>query len=541
MSRHGRGGNGWGPSHQTDPHGGGDSWLTWIKRAVALVLTIWWLSGSHPAVPIAVALAWIAARVGRRLRRHPGRWWRRGARTVTRADSLEEVRAQITQGGSGPYLGTDDRGAWRQAGRERAVLVLGPPRSGKSSAVMIPSLLAHSGPAVSASTKPDVSAATVGVRSRVGTTWRFDPVGDPSGPGGLDVEMLRWSPVSSSGEWDGALAMARSMVSGAGVGVGTTDATHWAKRATALLAALLHAAAMSDQGIAVVVDWVLAHELDAPGLILETAGARQACGVLAGLANTEARERSSICSAAADAIDAYTSDSALRAASDPNFAADAFVRGEDTIYVHAAAESQALAAPLVCGLLADIRRATYRAHRAGELTGAVLWALDEVANIAPLPELPAVASEGGGQGLILLAALQDLSQARARWGTAADGFLTLFGSKVILPGVADTKTLEAISTALGEYDRRLISHTRGHDSRPWRPQVSETMSTHRQRVLSPGDVANIPAGRALHLEGVGWALVTLTPAYRCDPWRTLTQLPSLDRDPVTAIETEVVE
>jgi len=53
----------------------------------------------------------------------------------------------------------------------------------------------------------------------------------------------------------------------------------------------------------------------------------------------------------------------------------------------------------------------------------MLFALDEVANIAPL-ELPQIASEGGGQGLMLLAALQDLSQARARWGAQADGFLT---------------------------------------------------------------------------------------------------------------------
>ena len=58
-----------------------------------------------------------------------------------------------------------------------------------------------------------------------------------------------------------------------------------------------------------------------------------------------------------------------------------------------------------------------------------------------------------------LAALQDLSQARARWGVEADGFLTLFGTKLILPGVADQTTLEAVSTMLGEYDRQVVSHS----------------------------------------------------------------------------------
>ena len=176
------------------------------------------------------------------------------------------------------------------------------------------------------------------------------------------------------------------------------------------------------------------------------------------------------------------------------------MRSRDTVYIHAPAEDQALAAPLVCGLLAEIRRATYHAHhQAPAAHGGCCSRSDEVANIAPLAELPAIASEGGGQGLALLAAFQDLSQARARWGPAADGFLTLFGSKLILPGVADPKTIEGISLALGEYDRQIISSTEtrppatlfGPHSHAHRGQ---TISTQRQRVLSPGEIADIPAG-----------------------------------------------
>ena len=492
---------------------------------IAVVVVVWALADPHASAPGVVLIVWLAVVIARRVRTRIGTWRRAPRRRLAPSgDPLLAVHAETRRWGGGVYLGVGRRGGWRVAGRERAVLVLGPPRSGKSSAVMIPALLAHPGAAVSASTKPDVLAATVGARSWLGDVWRFDPTGQSGGP---DVRPLRWSPVTASGSWDGALVMARSMVSGAGVGAGTTDASHWAKRAAALLAALLHAAAVSDRGIDVVLDWVLGHELDAPGIVLERNGARRACGVLVGLQNTEARERSSICSAAADAIDAYTSDTALAAATDPNFDADAFVRSRDTIYVHAPAEAQALAAPLVCGLLAEIRRATYQAHQRGELAGGVLFALDEVANIAPLAELPAIASEGGGQGLTLIAALQDLSQARARWGPAADGFLTLFGSKLILPGVADVKTLEAVSTALGEYDRRVVSHTRGRGRQLLVSERSQTVSTQRQRVLSAGEIANLPAGHALHLDGVRWELLALTPAHRCEPWETLTRLPRL--------------
>jgi type IV secretory pathway TraG/TraD family ATPase VirD4 len=140
------------------------------------------------------------------------------------------------------------------------------------------------------------------------------------------------------------------------------------------------------------------HELDEAGILLTAKPIRTRPGA------TEERERASIFSAAADALQAYSSEAALEAAKDPNFSPEQFVASEDTIYIHAPAEEQVGAAPIVCGLLAEIRRATYHAHHQGTLTGRVLFALDEVANIAPLEELPQIASEGGGQGLVLLAA-----------------------------------------------------------------------------------------------------------------------------------------
>jgi hypothetical protein len=82
-----------------------------------------------------------------------------------------------------------------------------------------------------------------------------------------------------------------------------------------------------------------------------------------------------------------------------------------------------------------------------------------------------------------------------------------------------------VSVALGEYDRQVVSTTRGR-SPGWlgnqRATRTTTVSTHRQRVLSPGEVANIPAGNGLYLDGVKWQLLTITPAYQHEPWRTLT-------------------
>jgi type IV secretion system protein VirD4 len=489
---------GWGPSHQTRP---GKDWSDpreWLRAAAfAGVVYVFMFSGWPLPVSVLVVgvVGGLVAAVNDRLDQRSVSQ-SPTSRVLDAGDPITAVHAESARLGGGAYLGADGRGGWRLAGPEGAVLILGPPRSGKTSGVLIPAVLAHTGPVVSASTKPDVLRATIAARSRVGRVWQFDPTGSHRSDG---AESLRWSPVPAARSWDGALMMARAIVSGAGVGAGTTDGTHWSKRATALFAGLLHAAAIDHRNVDSVVDWVLRHEIDEPGAILESTGAKLACGVLTGLANTEARERSSIFSAAADALDAYTSQGALNAAADPNFDADRFVRSGDTIYVHATGEHQALAAPLVCGVLADVRRATYHAHRTTGLGSRVLLALDEVANIAPIAELPQIVSEGGGQGLTLIAALQDLSQARARWGAAADGFLTLFASKLILPGIADTKTLEAVSVALGEYDRQLVSTT--NQGSRLSGQASRTISTQRQRVLPAGDVANIPTGPTTESSG----------------------------------------
>jgi type IV secretion system protein VirD4 len=511
----------WGPSHQQPEDRA--RLKRWVIGAVTFFVILVALDhASRDALGLAelVLVGFVIWKLFRILRRRVPRPAEMVGRAIPTRRPPTTTRSSLpvlSPHGGGVYLGVDLNGRPLFSRSERAVLVLGPPRSGKTTAVIIPTILTHPGAVVSTSTKPDVMSATAGARSQRGQTWLFDPTGtaDPE-PG---VEVLRWSPVLCAHDWDAALLMARAMVSGTRVGTGTTDQSHWSRRAEALLAPLLHAAAIGGGDISSVLDWVSAHEVDEPGLLLEREDrGRLAAGALLGLRNTEQRERSSIFSAAADALDAYRSQAAVDSATNPNFYAGRFVRSADAIYIHAPAENQHLAAPLVCGLLSEIRRATYQAHKAGVLTGLVLFALDEVANIAPLDELPQIASEGGGQGLLLLAALQDLSQARARWGAAADGFLTLFGTKLILPGIADHKTLETVSVTLGEYDRKVVAQTRTRNPTSFRTQRGNTVSTQRTRVLSPGEIANIPAGQALHLDGVSWELVYLTPAHTHQPW-----------------------
>jgi type IV secretory pathway TraG/TraD family ATPase VirD4 len=402
-------------------------------------------------------------------------------------------------------------------------------------------MLAAPGAAVSTATKRDVLNATWRARAQIGQVWLFDPTGERSELP-REIRRLSWSPVSAAATWDAALITARAMAACTSPGAGTTNEQHWRERSTALLAPLLFAANLAERPIAEVLRWVLRQDLGAAGLTLEDHDAAVANDVLVGIAKTDARERSSIFSATAGVLAAYNADATRRAAASPNFDPARFAASTDTIYITAPAHKQALCAPLVVGLLEQIRQSTYeRATDRCQVGPPVLFCLDEVANIAPIHDLPALVSEAGGQGLHVVACLQDLSQARERWGdAAAEGFLSLFQTKLILTGIADSRTLESISLALGEYDRRLVSYTVGRSQSekllppPGSESESVTYQTQRHRTLPPGEIARLPNGHGLLLHGTHWGLLRLTPWYRTEPWVSVAINQSLARPQLSA-------
>lgn len=432
------------------------------------------------------------------------------------------VRGAAWRAGAGIYLGMGG-GGWAWAGPERSTLVLGPSRSGKTSSLVIPNVLAAPGAVVSTSTKPDVLRATAASRRAAGWPLLYDPSGTVTPPRG--VARVGWSPIAAAKEWDGALVMADAMVRAADRGAGNTPAAHdhWAERATALLAPLLHAASLGEASMGTVLHWVDRHQGEHAlrELSAHLGDAAPPTDVLAGILSTDEREQSGIWSTASGVLGAYRSSAALASTEPPLFDADAFCEGGNTLYVCATGRQQRLLAPMVVGMLSDVRDAAYRRAAEGRASPPVLLALDEAANIAPVPDLPSLVSEGAGQGLLTLASLQDLSQARRRWGPEADAFPSLFGTTVVLGGIADMPTLEALSALAGEEEvpTRTVGTSRGADGR-LHPSVS--VSTIRRRRLPVDAVARGVPGAAMAVDSrnqVGW--VGLTPAHATSPWREL--------------------
>ncbi len=429
---------------------------------------------------------------------------------------LDDLRASLRAQGGRLYLGGGVGGP-AFAAPQQALLVIGPPRSGKTTGLVVPNVLAAPGAVISTSTKPDVLAATLPARSGLGRCWLFDPTGTVQAPPG--VTAIRWSPVVAARTWDEALVTSRALVGAARPGGQWGEAGHWSERAEALLAPLLHAAALAGDDMRAVVGWVLRNEIEGARAVLAGAEARTGADVLVGIAATDGREQSGIWSTAAGVLAAYRSDAALAAGVDPNFEPTGLASTVDTVYICAPARHQQLVAPLVVAFIEQVRAGTYARAAAGAGGSGVVLALDEVANIAPLPDLAAIVSEGGGQGLAVMACVQDLSQARQRWGRAADGFLSLFGAKVILPGVADLSTLELVSRLGGEVDVPSRSVSRGPRWSRRRQGPTTTWSTHRQRRLPVDAVNQLPAGSSLVIEGRSPpSLVTMTPWWAVPPF-----------------------
>ena len=379
-----------------------------------------------------------------------------------------------------------------------AVMVLGRPQSGKTSCLVIPGVLSVRGAVVSTSTKLDVFDATARSRSRLGRVWVFDPLGIEQIPPGCAE--LRWSPLWAARIWDDARSMAGEMVGASAVTSKVEDSDHWSLATKALLAPMLHAAALGGYAIGDVHRWITHQDPSAALETLRELGAELALDDLAGVQARPEKERSSIYGMAAGVLDVYSSARVQARAERPNFDADAFVRSADTVYITMPSLKGEEAAQLVVGLLSEIRDAAFRYHRQGRPPGAPAqtWFLDECANIAPIPSLPGIVSEAGGQGVQVVACFQDLAQARGRWHDKAEGFLTLFTEKRVFPGISDGKTLEALSALIGDHERTDVTDSNNESpgaystilgGREVTTSHSSSVSTHREPILSPGQIA----------------------------------------------------
>ena len=83
------------------------------------------------------------------------------------------------------------------------------------------------------------------------------------------LEQLRWSPVTSALTWDGAVVMARAMIAAAASAPGTTRRVALGQPRASAAGTVAARRGVHGREMETVVDWVMRHELDEPGMLLE--------------------------------------------------------------------------------------------------------------------------------------------------------------------------------------------------------------------------------------------------------------------------------
>ena len=404
------------------------------------------------------------------------------------------------------------------AGPESSVLVVGPPRSGKTSGLVIPNVLECSGrrglDLDQARRVRGHQVSALGAGQRV----RLRPDRDHRDPRRhLPAALVARGRLRHL-RCRGGHGPRPGLGGASGLGASPNRPTG-SSGPRASLAPLLFAANQRGADMAAVCRWVLGRDLREPQAALEDSGHEMAQSVLAGIVATDERERSGIFSTASGLLAAYRSEAALATTRNVNFDPARFVRSTDALYICAPAHAQEQLAPLVVALLEQIRSAVYARPKNA---APVVFVLDEVASIAPLPSLPALAAEGGGQGLVTMACLQDLSQARARWGEVAEGFFSIFNTKVIFPGIGDHRTLQLISALAG--DEQVPIQTISRWAGEWgRIRHSVSVAPQFRPRLPIDQVARGVPGYTLNLSAAGMHWAAHIPWFEHKWWRALVE------------------
>lgn len=469
------------------------TWWTGIPLPTNLLdLTTGMIRGQEPravaVLALLILLAGVAGVVGIARWRHRGfRRRKRGDQVARKSASRREVavlgeRAVASQASR---LGVVADSPGLPIGRmvaggaplfsswEFVSLMIAGPRTGKTTAFVVPRILAAPGAVLATSNKRDVVDITRGQRAQNGTTWVFDPQG-------IAGEDQSW--------WWNILAGVRTPVDAVSLAEvfidsqrdpGAMTNAYFDGASKDLVAALLFAASLGGRDIRAVHEWLTRPLDDEPVRILERAAQMMTAQSLRGMMNLPAETRGGVYGGASQTMSFLLNDAALRWVLPPTakdsenvmeFRPTDFVASTDTLYC-LSQEGRGSASPIVTALTVAVIEAALehaKAQPGGRLALPLFVALDEAANVCRWRDLPDLYSHFGSRGIVVDTLLQSWSQGIGVWGDAGMNKLwSAANVKAYGGGVSEDKFLQSLSNLIGvEYvDQVQTSSSRQGTSR----------------------------------------------------------------------------
>ena len=391
---------------------------------------------------------------------------------------------------------------------ETSVLVIGPTRCGKTSGLVVPNLLEWHGPAVVTSTKSELVDLTASHRSAGGPVAVYDPTGELGGV----TDPVTWSPLAGCTSLDTAWTVAAWLCAGLqqGGNRGDNDWAHWAESGKLLIAPLLFAAASTGGSVVDVRDWIHGFDLDTPGELLSALAdgdddpdgdALRAASMLASIDQRPEKERGTVFSTVMRIFSVFNERAVAASAQTSSFHPRRWLEQRGTLYLCTPRQAPERVASLFVGILMTVVTEAYAlaaTQPRGRLAPELGLFLDELANVVPIEELPSLASQGAGRGVILMSIVQDISQLRARYGAdRTNSILNNHGCKMVLPGIGDPETADVVGRLIGraEYTDVQLSHNDGRTSRSYSVRHDQMASPDALRQLAAGTGVVLHRGR----------------------------------------------
>jgi len=450
---------------------------------------------AYTTIAVAVGIIAAVSVFAGRLRRRRGH----AERGLAHGSDLDRFSRRSMVKGSEQILGRRDRDPKRaallvgrdvQSGREvwlpkeSTVLVLAPPRAGKTAGTVAPAVVNHHGPVVATGVRRDIMLWTHQWRAGA-PMWLCEPMLPPGTDLPAGVVPVRWSPLSGCESMLTAKLRAEALF--AAIDEGGANDKFWRNAGHTLLGSYLMAAALRDGSIRDVLNWADRDSDRSPAEALRWAAdqisdpidretVQSTASQVEAAINQDPRFKAGVTGQILQALEAFRLPDIRRMCDIP--IADSFdpvelLRSSGTIWMLGSESHQRQAAGVCTALTAAIVEAARELGRdSGRLRPPLLLALDEAVNVAPIPRLEQLLATGGGSGIQTIVVLQSMAAARNAWGKdLGDALLDFNNAKIILGGLSDADDLQDLSTLLGVREERVL----------------QTSRSGRAGLLAPGD------------------------------------------------------
>ncbi|WP_194290944.1 type IV secretory system conjugative DNA transfer family protein [Nocardia aurantia] len=382
------------------------------------------------------------------------------------------------------------------------VIVHGPTGAGKTWRIACQRIWDAPGFVLATTTKADLVAATIRARATCGQVAVFDPEQLTGWP-----HPVRWSILAGCKDPDTAIRRADALAKAMPL-EGTRNGAYFEQKAATVLRCCLYAAAVSDATIHDVRVWIGNRTNRAAVEVLALTFPSWA-SELNQILGSASESSDDVLAAAARLLEPLASPKLLAAVDVPvheSFDVHQFVlSGANTLYLVSKGTTRSMA-PFVAALAAEVHYVADRASQRApmkRLDPPIRLVLDEMNNVAPIPDLPQIMTDSGGKGITVWAFAHNQDQNEMRWGTEGGRVLAQSApAMLILPGLRGVDELSSLSKLLGE--RRRWEATLHKEGRSWGLHDNTVLRTDEIRELdsdcalllyrnSPGCLLRLPS------------------------------------------------